>query len=146
MWQWLLKLSLFGLGVSGVLIGLGLSLFGPEMVANFFNITFGLVKIDGPITDLATVNIESELRFFGIMFAFYGSVILWTLHDYSARFRLIPILLLVFFLSGFARLIGYQTEGAPHLLFKSLMIIELSLPLLLGLFWMLDRRLHNLDN
>jgi len=136
----LLKFGLWGLGISAILIGCGLSLFGPDNVAGFFNQAFGLIKIDGPMTDLATPNIESELRFFGMMFAFYGSCILWVLRDYAGRFHMIPVLLSVFFLAGLGRLIGFVHEGVPHLLFQSLMYIELGLPLLLILFWVLDRR------
>ena len=139
MWQGLLKFGLGGLGISAVLIGCGLSLFGPEAVASFFNTAFGLEKLDGPITDLSTVNIDSELRFFGIMFAFYGGLLLWTLKDYAARSKTIPVLLLVFFLAGLARLIGYWSEGRPHLLFNVLMYMELGLPVLLGLFWFMDK-------
>jgi len=140
MWRGLVKFGLWGLGASAVLIGSGLSLFGPEAVANFFNHTFGLINIDGPITDLASLNIESELRFFGMMFVFYGAVILWTLRDYETRYRMVPVLLGVFFLAGIARLIGFAVEGPPQLLFKVLMIIELGLPIILGLCWWADRK------
>ena len=140
MWQAQLKFGLYGLGLSAILIGSGLSIFGPEWVANFFNQTFGLIKLDGAITDLATVNIESELRFFGVMFAFYGAVLLWAARDYLGQFSMIPVLLLVFFLSGLARLLGYVTEGPPHLLFKVLMAIEIGLPIILWVCWLMERR------
>lgn len=140
MWQAILKFGLYGLGLSAILIGSGLSLLGPEWVANFFNQTFGLIKLDGPISDLSTANIESELRFFGIMFAFYGAVLLWAVRDYLGRFGMIPVLLLVFFLSGLARLLGYFTVGPPHLLFKVLMVIEICLPIILWSCWLMERK------
>lgn len=136
----LLKFGLWGLGISAILIGGGLSLFGSDTVASFFNHTFRLIKTDGPITDLATANVESELRFFGMMFVFYGASIIWVLRDYRARFKVVPILLSVFFLAGLGRLIGLIYEGVPHLLFGILMYIELGLPCLLMLLWLLDRR------
>ena len=129
----LLKFGLFGLGLSGVLIGLSLSLFGSSAVANFFVYMLLLKEAHGPITDLATPNIESELRFFGMMFAFYSGVILWVLRDLSSRHNWIPVLLGVFFLSGLARLWGHSSFGAPHMLFIILMVIELGLPVILGL-------------
>jgi len=141
MWRRLLQFGLLGLGLSAILIGCGLSIFGPEKVANFFNHNFRLVGAGGEITDLATVNIESELRFFGMMFAFYGASLIWILRDYLNRFHLIPYLLLVFFLSGLGRLIGFVRVGEPHLLFQILMYIELGLPVLLMVFWLFDKRL-----
>lgn len=136
----LLKFGLWGLGLSAIFIGASLSLFGPDAVARIFNRTFHLIYIDGPITDLATRNIESELRFFGMMFLFYGVSLLWLLRDYRRRFHMIPPFLAVFFLAGLGRLIGFIAAGPPHLLFKSLMYIELGLPLILFLFWGLDRK------
>jgi len=137
MLQGLLKFGLLGLGLSGVLIGLSLSLFGSASVANFFVSALFLKETHGPITDLATPNIESELRFFGMMFAFYGGVVLWVLRDFAARHNWVPVLLGVFFLSGLARLWGYNAVGAPHRLFTILMAIELGLPVILGLCYVL---------
>jgi len=70
------------------------------------------------------------------MFAFYGASLIWILRDYLNRFHLIPYLLLVFFLSGLGRLIGFVRVGEPHLLFQILMYIELGLPVLLMVFWL----------
>ena len=141
MFEGILKFGLFGLGLSGVLIGLSLSIFGSDAVANFFVSMLLLKETHGPITDLGTANIESELRFFGMMFAFYGGMILWVLRNFIARTGFIPVLLGVFFLSGLARLWGYAQVGPPHMLFIILMTVELGLPLILGLcYWLIKRR------
>lgn len=59
------------------------------------------------MTDLSSVNVDSEMRFYGIMFLFYGGCIIWMLRDYSARYRFVPFLMAVFFLAGIDRMIGF---------------------------------------
>jgi len=65
----LLKIGLWGLGLSALLIGAALAFFGSHMVANFFASVIRVFHDVDVITDLATPNVESEFRFFGVMFA-----------------------------------------------------------------------------
>jgi len=140
MFRGLLKFGLFGFGLSSILIGLSLSVFGSDAVANFFVKTLFLTENHGPITDLATPNIESELRFFGILFAFFGGVFLWVLREFQNRMKFVPILLGIFFVTGLARLAGYVQVGPPHMLFIILMGVELGLPVILGFLYLGQRR------
>lgn len=139
----LLLFGLYGLGLSGVLIGGAMALFGPHAVGTFFNVALGLSQSAGPVTDLASVNVESEMRFYALMFVFYGGVLIHTARHVEIHFKRVPLLLSVFFLAGVARLLGYVSVGKPHMLFITLMVIELGLPvLLLGLWWLQSRRLN----
>ena len=136
----LLIIGLYGLGLSGVLIGSAMAIFGPYAVGTFFNVVLGLSKTHGPVTDLASVNVESEMRFYALMFVFYGSVLIHTAKDINIHYKRVPLLVSVFLLAGVARFIGYINVGTPHMLFVILMIIELGLPLLLLLLWALNSR------
>ena len=135
----LLKFGLWGLGLSAVFIGGALVFFGGHAVANFFAGLMRYFYDVGGINDLATPNAESEFRFFGMMFVFYGGVLIQTvrrLEVYSAR---VPILLAVFFMAGLARLKSRFDVGQPHDLFTGLMIIEIGLPVLLFILWKLRK-------
>lgn len=136
----LLKIGLWGLGLSAILIGSALAFFGPHDVASFFASGIRLFHDVGPVTDLATPNVESELRFFGLMFVSYGGVIIHTVKRLDLYASRVPALLSIFFLAGLARLKSYFEIGSPHSLFIGLMAIELGLPVLLFIFWKLRQR------
>ena len=131
----LLKLGLWGLGLSAIFIGSALAFFGSHDVANFFASGIRFFHDVDIIADLATPNVESELRFFGLMFVFYGGVLIHTVKRLDLYASRVPVLLGVFFLSGLARLKSYFEIGPPHNLFIGLMAIELGLPVLLFIFW-----------
>lgn len=136
----LLKIGLWGLGLSAIVIGAALAFFGPHDVANFFASGIRFFHDVGPIADLATPNVESELRFFGMMFVFYGGVMVHTVKRLDLDASRVPVLLGVFFLAGLARLKSYFEIGSPHALFIGLMVIELGLPILLFIFWKLRKK------
>ena len=136
----LLKIGLWGLGLSAMVIGTALAFFGPHDVANFFASGIRFFHDVDRVTDLSTPNIESELRFFGLMFVFYGGVMVHTVKRLDLHTSRVPVLLGVFFLAGLARLKSYFEIGPPHSLFIGLMAIELGLPMLLFIFWKLRRK------
>jgi len=136
----ILKLGLYGLGIAALLIGGSMAVFGSNEVVTFFNNTFSLFYNDGPIADLATANVDSELRFYGVMFAFYGCILLQTAQNIDRYFTRIPFLLTTFALAGFARLIGFYIVGQPHTLFIVLMIVEFTLPAVLIICWYQQKR------
>ena len=136
----ILKLGLYGLGVTAVLFGGAMAFFGSHAVFTLFNNLLGLFYSDGAITDLASPNVDSELRFCGIMFAFYGAILLQTAHGIERYFARIPLLLAVFALAGFSRLIGYIIIGKPNMLFIVLMVMELLLPAILIFCWHQQKR------
>lgn len=138
----LLKFGLWGLGLSAILIGGALAFFGSHDVANFFANGIRLFHDVYVITDLASPNIESELRFFGMMFVFYGVALIQTVRDLDKYASRVPFLLAVFFLSGLARAKGYIDVGPPHALFTGLMGIELGLPVLLIILWKFRQKAH----
>lgn len=135
----LLRFGLWGLGLSAIVIGSALALLGPDAVANFFAAGLAYIFNATPIADLSTPNIESELRFFGIMFVFFGGVLIQTVRQLDLYYARVPILLAVFFLAGLARVKGYLEVGEPHALFIGLMAIEIGLPIFLIILWKLRK-------
>ena len=130
-----LKLGLYGLGIAAILIGGAMALVGPHAVGAFFNSMLSMVHDAGPVTDLAAPNVDSEMRFYGVMFVFYGGVLVLTARDIERTAARVPLLLAVFALAGLARLIGTLTIGKPHALFQLLMAIEFILPAILLVCW-----------
>lgn len=131
----ILKLGLYGLGTTALVFGVSMAVFGSNAVFTFFNSALSLFYNDGPIADLASPNVDSELRFCGVMFAFYGCILLQTAQNIGRYFTRIPFLLAAFALAGFARVIGFNILGKPHTLFTVLMILELTLPAVLIICW-----------
>ena len=131
----IIKFGLFSLGIAAILIGGSIAIFGSNAVVTFFNGVLSLFYNDGEITDLASPNVDNELRFYGVMFAFYGLILVQTASDIKKYFARIPLLLTVFALAGLARLIGYLFVGKPQMLFIVLMAIEFTLPAILILCW-----------
>lgn len=140
MFKILLLIGLYGLGLSGIVIGGAMAIIGPHAVGAFFNAASGLSDTAGPISDLGSANVESEMRFYALMFVFYGAVLIRVAKNLDSYYKHVPLLLSVFFLAGVARTIGYVTAGKPHTLFIVLITIELSLPIILMGFWLVDRR------
>ncbi len=91
----------------------------------------GADEMLGAAVSLETLNepsLDSQNRFYGVSFAFYG-VALYICAGDLERFR--PILqaaLLVFFLAGCARLVSWGLRGPPVPLVMALLATELVLP------------------
>jgi hypothetical protein len=84
-----------------------------------------------PAEALTEPSLDSQNRFYGVSFAFYGLAFYICAGDLK-RFR--PILeaaFLVFFLAGCARLVSWALHGAPAALVTALLAAELALPPLL---------------
>jgi hypothetical protein len=80
---------------------------------------------------IAEPTLDSQNRFYGVAFGFYGVALYICAKDLT-RFR--PILvaaLAVFFMAGCARLVSWGAHGAPAPLVTALMAIEIILPPLL---------------
>jgi len=132
--QWL-KFFLKALGVTAIGIGGSISIFGPHAVASFFNFFIDPIFNAGPISEFKSPNVDSEFRFYGIMFAFYGWILIQTSSRIRHYYNRIPLLLLIFFAAGCARLLSLIFVGVPHPLFIILMVVELPLPVLLYRGW-----------
>ena len=91
----------------------------------------GADQLLGAVVPAAALNepsLDSQNRFYGVSFAFYGVALFICSRDLE-RFR--PILeaaFLVFFLAGCARLVAWGLRGAPAPLVIALMGAELVLP------------------
>lgn len=107
----LLRAVMSILGAAIVLIGLAHVVAGTSIIAGA-----------GPFSS----SIDSEDRFFGAIFVFYGVAWILCVRRYDAR--LLQLLAGAFFLGGVARLISMWQTGMPHALYIVLTVVELLLP------------------
>ncbi|MEV0687317.1 DUF4345 domain-containing protein [Nocardia sp. NPDC050378] len=59
-------------------------------------------------------TMESDLRFYSVLFAAYGAAFVWAAADIVGRARVIDALGLLFFLGGLARILAWAVAGAPR--------------------------------
>lgn len=104
------------LGVGGA-IAIGVS---------FLHIAFGPSIIPGSIPVNATM--DSEDRFYVVMFLAYGAVMLWTLRGLERKLPVVRFLAAVLFVGGLARIVSLIAVGPPHPFFLAMTIVELALP------------------
>ena len=109
----LLSVFVFIFGAICVLIALAHIALGPQI-------------IPGSIT--VTPTMDSEDRFYAVMFLGWGAAIMYCALDLRERGALFGALLLTFFLGGIARIISALMVGLPSLLFIFLGLLELALP------------------
>jgi hypothetical protein len=120
------------IGGSAILIGLMFIGLGTARTAGLFNALLSFVHDGGPMKGVSHPNADSELRFYSVIWIGYGIVMVQTAQNLARHMVRVPFLLALFFGGGIARLISYLAVGQPHALFILLMVIELTLPLLLG--------------
>lgn len=101
------------------------------------HIAIGPAVIPGSLPVNATM--DSEDRFYATLFLGFGAAIIWCSRDLAARSQAFGALLLLFFLTGIARIISALAVGLPGPLFILLGGLELVLP---PLFWWWHRRLY----
>ncbi|MGC4934232.1 DUF4345 domain-containing protein [Gordonia sp. DT30] len=87
---------------------------------------FGQTTYIGGGTVDATM--ESDLRFFNILFAAYGLGFVWAAQDVPGRARVVDLLGLLFFLGGLARLLAWVTVGTPSWFYLIMTPVELIVP------------------
>jgi hypothetical protein len=113
-----------------------LALFGVVDIAiALAHIFVGPASSPGSIPVNATM--DSEDRFYAVLFAAYGAAILWCVRDIERKSAVVYFLMATFFVGGLARLISIAAVGLPNTFFIALTIVELVLPLLLA--WMMKR-------
>lgn len=131
----IVQFGLYFIGISAILIGSAIALFGIELVGRFFSAIINVAIHSGPVTDLGHPNDDSELRFYSVFFIAFGFLMVQSARHFETYRARIPHLLALFFAGGVTRALGVLAIGIPHNLFLLLMGIELILPPLLFLAW-----------
>lgn len=93
------------------------------------HVVLGPAAIPGSVPVNATM--DSEDRFYAMLFLGFGAAMIWCSRDLQKRSGTFRYLLLVFFLGGIARLVSVAAVGLPAPLFVMLGGTELLLPPLL---------------
>ena len=97
------------------------------------HIAIGPSSIPGSVPVNATM--DSEDRFYSVMFGGFGAALIWCSRDLAARGGVFKALMLVFFLGGVARVISAAQVGMPNVIFQILWALELLLPPIFWLWW-----------
>ena len=136
-----LSVLMIVLGVSAILIGLGVFLAGPTAA---MGVTEGLFSsVTGKVVPLSIrfdATGESEMRFYAALWIAYGALLVIAARSLTLRMAWVPPLAAVFFAGGVGRVLAWVDIGPPHPAFAGLMIIELTLPLLFLALWTVARR------
>jgi hypothetical protein len=77
---------------------------------------------------LATAEMESELRFYGAIYAAYGLTMLRVAPSADRDIAAVRALAGTLFLAGLARASGWRAAGRPHRIQLALLAIELAAP------------------
>lgn len=137
-----LRVAFSLLGLAALAIGVMIFVLGPSVTAGVFATILGAIAQTPPDVDgLAGPNIDSEMRFYSVLWIAYGALAIWVSRSVTSRVIWLRLMLVVFLLGGVGRVISHVLVGAPHLLFSVLMWIELVLPtIMIGLSYALPRR------
>ena len=132
-----LRICLYGLGLSAVLIALSIMVLGAQATAAMAEQIFArLSGWRGPASGPWPPTMDSELRFYAALWGAYGLVALQTAWRPQQALRRAPWLAAIFFAGGVGRVLSRVSVGPPHPFFTLLMVIELSLPALMTLLWL----------
>lgn len=104
-------LTVFGLICAG--IGLAHLLFGTETIIG-----------GGPVN----ATIDSDMRFYALLFAAYGLAFVWCAADITHRGRVANVLGAMFFAGGLARLFAWAVTGQPNWFYVAMVPVELIIP------------------
>ena len=97
-------------------------------------LTFGTLSMilgPGAVADggSTSVNVDSELRFYGAWYAAAGLVLLHSARRPESEGPAIRVVCVTFGLAGLARLLGIVLVGAPDPVFVALMVAEWVIPI-----------------
>ena len=126
------QVSLACLGTAAIMIGGMIFLFGPVMTGDLFAAGLSLIAPVPRNVQLGGVDVDSEMRFYGVLWAAYGIVLVRVSKLLPQRILLAQAMLGLLFVGGLGRVISSLTLGPPHPLFQVLMWIELAVPLVLA--------------
>jgi hypothetical protein len=102
------------------------------------HLLFGTSTIIGGGSVNATI--DSDMRFYALLFAAYGLVFVWCAVDIADRGRVANILGALFFGGGLARLLAWAATGQPNWFYVVMIPVELIVPLV---NWALIRRVSD---
>jgi hypothetical protein len=91
------------------------------------HLLFGTSTIIGGGSVNATI--DSDMRFYALLFAAYGLVFVWCAVDIADRGRVANILGALFFAGGLARLLAWAATGQPNWFYVVMIPVELIIPL-----------------
>ncbi len=130
-----LRIAFSILGIAALLIGGLIFAIGPAATGQVFAALLRLVMPGTPpLVGLGGADIDSEMRFYAVLWMAYGWAALWVARALPKRMDLLRLMLGIFWLGGVGRVISYLAIGAPHPLFIVLMWVEIALaPVLMAL-------------
>ena len=124
-----LRIAFSLLGLAALLIGGMIFVIGPDATGKIFAAVLRIALPGTPSLDgLVGADVDSEMRFYAVLWMAYGGFALWVVRDLPNRMNLLRLMLLVFWLGGLGRVLSYFAVGAPHPLFLVLMWVEIALP------------------
>lgn len=125
------------LGLAALLIGGMIFVIGPDATGHIFAAALRIAPPGTPPMDgFVGANVDSEMRFYAVLWMAYGGVALRVVRALPSRVNLLRLTLGVFWLGGLGRVLSYFAVGAPHPLFLVLTWVEIALlPLLTALFY-----------
>jgi hypothetical protein len=91
------------------------------------HLLFGSSTIIGGGSVNATI--DSDLRFYALLFAAYGLTYVWCAADIADRGRVANVLGAIFFAGGLARLLAWGVSGQPNWFYVLMIPVELLIPL-----------------
>ncbi|WP_327142790.1 DUF4345 domain-containing protein [Nocardia sp. NBC_01327] len=92
------------------------------------HLLFGTSTIIGGGTVNATI--DSDMRFYAILFLAYGLALLWCARDVETKGLPINLLGLIFFAGGLARALAWVATGEPNWFYVLMTPVELVIPVL----------------
>lgn len=127
-----LRIASSVLGFAATIIGGLIFVIGPAMTGDIFATVLQAVMPSVPPTvGLVGPDVDSEMRFYAVLWIAYGAAAVWVSRRLPERIGLLRLMLAIFWLGGVGRGISFLAVGAPHPLFIVLMWIELVLPAVL---------------
>ncbi|MFD3510419.1 DUF4345 domain-containing protein [Nocardia sp. NPDC058666] len=79
-------------------------------------------------------TIDSDLRFYSVLFAAYGLAYIWCAKDVETKAVPINLLGAIFFVGGLARFLSIAAVGLPHVFYIVMIPVELIVPAL-NYYW-----------
>lgn len=136
-----LRIALYLSGLAILIVGGITTFFGLSTTGQIFGYLADVLLGDTrPLDHLAHPDVDSEMRFYSVIFMAFGLTVLHTASNLKTYMDRVPPLALVVFVAGCARLLTYVQAGKPHGLFDILMVLEIAVPVLIYILYRRARR------